>query len=89
MLVTFHIPSERILRHIFPVTLNISRRVSLLTSSLSNGCFSLMIVLHMFSRADNSVLDTTLKKQRDSEPQDTLPDATQPFLLGPVAFITS
>lgn len=68
---------------VFPVTLNISRSESFLTSNLSNGCFSLMIDLHIFSRADNSVLDTTLKNKEEILSFSTI------FLLGPVPFTTN
>lgn len=46
----------------FSDTLNISSRVSFLISSLSNGCFSLIIFLHKFSRPGKSLLDTPLPK---------------------------
>lgn len=45
-------------------TLNISNRVSFFTSSLSKGCFSLMIFLHKFSKKGKSLLDTPLKTDR-------------------------
>lgn len=65
LLIFFNIPGKRFsYSKEFPeVTLNISRSTSLLISSLSNGCFSFMIVLHMFSSADSSVLDTALKRK--------------------------
>lgn len=44
------------------LTLNIFNSVSLVTSSLSNGCFSFTTVLHKVSRSPNSVLDTPLKE---------------------------
>lgn len=43
------------------LTLNIFNSVSLVTSSLSNGCFSFTTVLHKVSRSPNSVLDTPLE----------------------------
>lgn len=69
-LIIFNIPGKRFsYSKEFPeITLNISRSTSLLTSNLSKGCFSFMIVLQMFSRADSSVLDTALKR-RASESQ--------------------
>lgn len=63
MLIIFNIPGKKLCySKEFPeFTLNISRRTSLLTSNLSKACFSFMIVLHMPSSADSSVLDTALK----------------------------
>lgn len=43
------------------LTLNIFSSVSLLISSLSNGCFSFTTVLHKVSRSPNSELDTPLE----------------------------
>lgn len=54
------IPESQVL-HRF--TLNMSNRISFLTSSLSKGCFSFMMFLQRFSSAGNSVLDTPLHKQ--------------------------
>lgn len=47
---------------LFKDTLNISKSVSFFISSLSNGCFSLMIFLHKLSRQGKSLLDTPLSK---------------------------
>lgn len=43
------------------LTLNIFSSVSLLTSSLSKGCFSFTTALHKASRSPNSMLDTPLE----------------------------
>lgn len=81
------LPSERIL---FPGTLNISRSESFLASNLSNGCFSLMIVLHIFSRADNSVLDTTLNTKEEETPSFSMVVQMPPTSrLGPASFTTN
>lgn len=48
-------------------TLNISNRVSFLISSLSNGCFSLIIFLHRVSRHGKSLLDTPLKEHQNGK----------------------
>ena len=45
------------------ITLNISSRTSLLTSSLSKDCFSLMMALQRASSADSSVPDTALESR--------------------------
>lgn len=44
-------------------TLNISSKVSFLTSNLSKACFSLMIFLHKVSKEEKSLLDTPLKNK--------------------------
>ena len=43
------------------ITLNRSRRTSVLTSSLSNGCCSLMMAGHMLCSTGSSALDTALQ----------------------------
>lgn len=45
-------------------TLNISNKVSFLTSNLSKACFSLMIFLHKVSKEEKSLLDTPLKEKK-------------------------
>lgn len=49
-------------------TLNISSRVSLLISNLSNGCLSFMMPLHSVSRSPYSVLDTPLIQTKQHPP---------------------
>lgn len=45
-------------------TLNISSKVSFLTSNLSKACFSLMIFLHKVSKEEKSLLDTPLEEKK-------------------------
>ena len=56
--------SVLLLRQTRTLTLNISSRVSFFISSLSNGCFSLMIFLHRFSSPGKSLLETPLQGEQ-------------------------
>lgn len=58
------VPESQLLQRL---TLNMSNRISFLTSSLSNACFSFMIFLQRFSSSGNSVLDTPLNKKTQAK----------------------